>query len=228
MARQLDEAAKQILGALLADFTARGMGAKDLKNIYEGPQIADLEAVVCSIDDITKVDFDVSLEGLEEDKLIKTGPMTMYENKPDSAVFIISIYSKREYACLTEEGYRAARKTPNKPVHTQRVVNNVHISGGQFSNLQLAAGDKVQQSMNSHNGADSDVILQLISIFEAQGQRVNSEQRAGIEAAVSEASQGNAGTAKSLLEKVCGPMWGALQPVMWPIIGEVVKKSIGI
>lgn len=229
MAGQLDEAAKQVLATLLADFVDRGLSAEELKGGYEGPQIEVLATAVCNVEDITKVDFEIAFGDLEKNKLVRTGPRVAFDNDSNSSLIFIGSYSKREYAYLSEEGYKAARKAPNRPQQrVQRVVNNVHISGGQFGNLQLAAGENVQQSMNSHNGADSDVILQLISILEAQGQQVSSEQRAGIEAAVSEASQGNAGTAKSVLEKVFGPMWGALQPVMWPIIGEVVKKSIGI
>ncbi|HDZ1742608.1 TPA: hypothetical protein RRX53_005047, partial [Klebsiella pneumoniae] len=53
MAGQLDEAAKQILGTLLADFSDRGLTAQDLKNGYEGPKIESLAAAVCSAVDIT-------------------------------------------------------------------------------------------------------------------------------------------------------------------------------
>lgn len=86
-------------------------------------------------------------------------------------------------------------------------MNNLHISGGQFGNLQVSTGSHAQQSMNINNGTDSGVVSQLIAILEAQGQRVTSEQREDIESAISEAEQGNAGTAKSFLAKcvaLCG------------------------
>lgn len=227
MAGQLDEAAKQILGTLLADFTDRGLGADDLKNSYVGPTLDALATAVCNTEDITKVDFEIAFSDLEKGNLVKTGPQVMYENDPNSGVFFIGSYSKREYACLSENGYKAARKAPNKPARINKVVNNLHISGGQFGNLQVSTGSHAQQSMNINNGTDSGVVSQLIAILEAQGQRVTSEQREDIESAISEAEQGNAGTAKSFLAKVCGPMWESLQPVMWPIVGEIVKKSIG-
>ncbi|EKN3945946.1 hypothetical protein DVP60_10745 [Yersinia enterocolitica] len=227
MAGQLDEAAKQILGTLLADFTDRELSANDLKKAYEGPKIEVLATAVCNIDDITKVDFEVAFADLEKANLVKTGPMEAYKNKPGGSVFVIASFSKREYAYLTENGYKAARKAPNRPQRVQRVVNNVHISGGNFSNMQLAAGENVQQSMSVSSGVDSDIVSKLIAILEAQGIQVSDDQRTGIESAISEAEQGNAGTAKSFLAKVCGPMWESLQPVIWPIVGEVVKKSMG-
>lgn len=228
MAGQLDEASKQILGTLLANFTDLNLTVNDLKEGYEGPAIDALATAVCNVDDITKVDFEIAFSELEKAKLIGTGPIVYYEPPPNS-LFISGMYgSTREYAYLSEMGYKEARKTPNKLQRVQRVVTHVHISGGQFGNLQVSTGNHAQQSININNGTDSGVVSQLIAILEAQGQRVTSMQRTDIESAISEAGQGNAGTAKSLLAKVCGPMWESLQPVMWPIVGELVKKSIGL
>ena len=65
MAGQLDEAAKQILGTLLADFSDRGLTAKDLKNGYKGPNVQALATAVCNVADFNAVDFDVAfLESL--------------------------------------------------------------------------------------------------------------------------------------------------------------------
>lgn len=229
MAGQLDEAAKQILGTLLADFTDRGLNAQDLKDGYIGPKIEALATAVCNVDDITKVDFEVAFKDLEKARLIKTGPMEIIDPSSfDSGVIFIGSVSKREYAYLTENGYKESRKSPNRPQRVQRVVNNIHISGGQFENLQLAAGERVNQSMAITNGTDSEIVAKLISILESQGQVVNPQQRSDLEKVINEANEGNAKEAKSLLEKVCGPAWSALQPVIWPIVGELVKKSLGL
>ncbi|WP_456071484.1 hypothetical protein [Enterobacter quasiroggenkampii] len=229
MAGQLDEAAKQILATLLADFTDRNLTVDDLKKRYIGPQIVAVETAVCNIDDITKVDFDVAFRELEKNKLILTGPMEMYKNRPGSRVIAIGSYSKREYVYLTEEGYKAARRAPNRPERVNRVINHVHISGGQFSNLQLAAGENVKQSMSVTNSeTDYEIISKLISILEEQGQVVSDTQRSEITAAVAAANEGDGKQAKSLLEKVCGPVWESVQPVMWPIVGELIKKSLGL
>ena len=73
---------------------------------------------------------------------------------------------------------------------------------------------------------NSEVIAKLISILEKQGQTVTAELYSDLESIVSEANQGNGKQAKSLLAKVCGPMWETLQPIIWPIVGELVKRSL--
>ncbi len=228
MAVHLDEAEKQILGALFADFSDRVLTADQLSSGYEGPQVSDLTAAICSGGDITQVDFDVAFSDLEKKKLITTGPYALYENKPGSGVIFIGGYSKREYAGLTQLGYKTARQSPNRPSKVHRIVNNVHISGGQFSNLQLSTGDNVTQRMDSTSGVDSDILMRLVTILEKQGQVISVDQRKDLALALEEASSGNGKQAKSILEKVCGPAWESVQPVMWPIVGEIIKKSLGL
>ena len=228
MAAQLDEAEKQILGALLVDFSERQLEAQQLKKIYEGPKVSDLISAICSGDDITKVDFDIALDDLAKKKFIKTGPWRAYENKPGAGLIFVGGQSLKEYACLTELGYKAARQPPNRPAKSQRIVNNLHISGGQFTNLQLAAGEVISQKMQSSTGADTDILSKLIHILEKQGQIVSLEQQNELSAAITHANEGNGKAAKTTLEKVCGPVWDSVQPVMWPIIGDLLKKSLGL
>ncbi len=228
MAVNLDEAEKQILGALLVDFSDRMLGAEDLKNGYEGPKLTELNAAICTGEDITRVDFDIAFSDLEKKKLVRTGPYRAYDNEPGSGLFIIGAYSLREYAGLTELGYKAARQAPNRPAKSQRIVNNVHISGGQFTNMQLAAGGVITQQMDSASDVHSDILSKLIGILEKQGQIVSMEQRKDLITAIDEANDGNGKSAKTLLEKVCGPVWDSVQPVIWPVFGELLKKSLGI
>ncbi|EMO5718317.1 hypothetical protein INF73_03220 [Enterobacter cloacae complex sp. P6RS] len=228
MAGQLDEAAKQILGTLLADFTDRGLTAQDLKKGYEGPNIEALATAVCSVADFTSVDFEVAFGDLEKAKMIKTGPMAMYDNDRNSSVIIIASYSKREFVYLTEAGYKESRKAPNRPQKVQRIVNNLTITGGQFTNTQLGQGETVSQSLNISTASDSEIVAKLVSILEAQGKPIDSSQRGDIAAAVAAANEGDGKEAKSLLAKVCGPVWESVQPVMWPIVGELVKRSLGL
>lgn len=228
MAGQLDEAAKQILATLLGDFNERGLGFKELENGYEGPTLVALATAVCASDDINQVDFEVAFSDLEKAKLVDIGPYEDQSSVTGSLVFIGG-FKKREYAHLTQEGYKESRKAPNRPQHrVQRVVNTVNIHGGSFTNLQLAAGENADQSMTVTNGTDVDIVKQLISILEEQGQVVNSDQRSDIEAAVAAANEGDGKEAKSLLSKVCGPVWESVQPVIWPIMGELIKKGLGI
>lgn len=228
MGVNLDEAEKQILGTLLADFTDRQLGANNLSEGYEGPQIGDLSSAICTDEHVTKVDFDLALSDLESKRYVSTGPYALFDNDPSDSIIVIGGYSKREYASLTELGYKAARKSSNQPKTVHRVINNVHISGGQFSNLQLAAGNTISQKMDVTQGADEDILAKLINILEKQGQVVSLENRQDILLAIEEANEGNGKEAKSLLEKVCGPAWNALQPVIWPIFGELLKRSLNI
>lgn len=110
----------------------------------------------------------------------------------------------------------------------QRVVNTVNIHGGSFTILQLAAGENAEQSMSVTNGTDVDIVKQLISILEQQGKPISEVQKEGIQSAVAAASEGDGKQAKSLLAKVCGPAWESVQPVMWPIVGELVKRRLGL
>ncbi|MDH4564412.1 hypothetical protein DM872_02425 [Pseudomonas taiwanensis] len=228
MTVRLDEAEKQILGTLLADFSDRNLNADHLNSGYEGPKVSDLAKAICAGDDITQVDFDIALSDLEKKNLINTGPYEAYKNEPGDRLIIIGGYSKREYAGLTELGYKTARQSTNRPSKVQRIINNVHISGGQFSNLQLATGGSVVQRMDSVSGTDSDILVRLVAILEKQGEVVSIEQREILVSAIAEASEGNGKEAKRLLEKVCGPAWTAVQPVIWPIFGDLLKKSLGL
>ncbi|PPE61950.1 hypothetical protein F157LOC_00784 [Pectobacterium brasiliense] len=228
MAGQLDEAAKQILGTLLADFTDRGLTAQDLKDGYEGPNIEALATAVCSVADFTTVDFDVAFDDLEKSKMIKTGPMAVYDNDRSSSVVFIGIYSKREFVYLTEAGYKESRKAPNRPQRVQRIVNNLTITGGSFSNMQLAQGESIKQEFNVAESSDSDIVNKLIEILEAQGVKATAENRDDVVSAVAEANKGNAGNAQSLLSKAFGVTWDTAKKVAVPVIAELVKKSIGL
>lgn len=229
MAGQLDEASKQILATLLADFTDNSRSAEDLKGGYEGPRIDLLATAVCNAEDITKVDFEVAFGELEDKKLVSTGPMAVYDNPPNSSVIMIGIYSKREYAYLTETGYKESRKSPNKPTsRVQRIVNNIHISGGEITNLQLAAGGEVNQKMTVSHEESSDTVSQLVKLLENYGQQASPEKVADIQNAVDQANEGNAGESKSILSKVFGSAWEGANSVAWPLIAELVKKSMGL
>ncbi|HAT6805044.1 TPA: hypothetical protein JAN03_23855 [Citrobacter freundii] len=228
MAGQLDEAAKQILGTLLADFTDRGLTAQELKHEYKGPDIEALATAVCSVTDFTSVDFEVAFGDLEKAKMIRTGPMVAFDNDRNSSVIIIGSYSKREFVYLTEAGYKESRKAPNRPHRVQRIVNNLTITGGHFTNTQLGQGETVSQSLDITTASDSEIVAKVISILEGQGLPVDTNQRGDIAAAVLAANEGNGKEAKSLLSKVCGPAWESVQPVIWPIVGELIKKGLGI
>jgi hypothetical protein len=55
------------------------------------------------------LDVDVALKQLENDGSVITGPQKPYENDPNSTMMVIGMFSAREFICLTEKGYVAAR-----------------------------------------------------------------------------------------------------------------------
>jgi hypothetical protein len=109
--KQLDPLAVQILSHLLAEFQTQKRSASDLQEGYIGMRLPALVQQCCDGDHATQVDFDLALKQLEDGKLVDTGPMVPYENPPNSSVVVLTIFSKREYIYLTEEGYRAARNS---------------------------------------------------------------------------------------------------------------------
>lgn len=107
---KVEQVSKQILEYLLHDFQARDLGAEALQDNYVGVPIGDLRKKCFDADNTTlTVDFDLALKGLEDAKLVGTGPMVLHENPPDSIVMVIGLYSKREYVYLTAKGYKKAR-----------------------------------------------------------------------------------------------------------------------
>jgi hypothetical protein len=127
--RELSGIAKNILQDVRDDFTAKKLGADTLTKDYVGVAISELEQKYCEGAGATKVDFDLALKELE-DGLVGTGPMAFFDNDPHSRVFILAMFSKREYMYLTEAGYRvAAQMDSQKPRSSSP---RVHISGGTF------------------------------------------------------------------------------------------------
>jgi hypothetical protein len=100
---------KLILKCLVQDFEGQKLGADDLEKGYVGLAMAKVKEQCLVNGTITTVDFDLATDELEESGLIGTGPTEIYDNPPGSAVVIFATYSKKEYAFLTKEGYKAAR-----------------------------------------------------------------------------------------------------------------------
>lgn len=142
----VDELSKAILRELLADFCKRNLQVSDLHGSYAGASLLTIEDQCRSELGASIVDFKLAVKQLEDEELIRTGPMVPYENDPNSMVFVAIFFSKYEHASLTVKGYKAAQKTQVKrgsATSTQRV----HISGSQFHNSQIGIGTDVTQSV---------------------------------------------------------------------------------
>jgi hypothetical protein len=161
---KLDPLARQILDTLLVDFLERKLGSDALRDGYVGVSLPALVQRYCDGGPASQVDFDLALKQLEDGKLISTGPMVPYENRPGSQVFIMSIYSKREYAYLTEEGYRAAQQSRLVAPSSRRPT--VHISGGTFHQSTIGIGDHVTQSVTVSGGELAESVRKLVDQLE--------------------------------------------------------------
>jgi predicted nucleotide-binding protein len=127
--RSPDELATTIILDLKAHFVEMGFNSSALSIGYVGVPLRQLNEKFCGGGGVSQVDFDLSLKELEEKGLIQTGPLVAHENDPNSGIFILGFYSKREYACLTEVGYKAPLATGDpKPLHSasQQWIENTN------------------------------------------------------------------------------------------------------
>jgi hypothetical protein len=127
--RPLDLLSRKIIQDLKDRFVEAGHGSNALGRGYEGVPIKQLTERVRDDTGASQVDFDLSLKHLEERKLITTGPMASYDNRPGSGVFFLGFYSKREYACITEDGYRVLTQLEPSQTRAKGVapINIGHI-----------------------------------------------------------------------------------------------------
>jgi hypothetical protein len=122
----------EILKILKVEFLEHNRSSDDLRDGYVGPNMNHLQEQILGSGFVSRVDYDLALKELEEQRLVKTGPMTMYDNPPNSHVVVFAMFSKREYIYLTEAGYKVARDKPKDTERSPSSRQNVHISGGQF------------------------------------------------------------------------------------------------
>lgn len=134
-----------ILLDALCDFRNRNLNTEDLCEGYEGLLVSTMFEKHVSGEKFTKVDFDLSLDDLERDGFITTGPYIPYENDPNSSLLIFGGHSRREYISLTENGYRMARSLTTTKVD-RSLGNSVNISGGVFHNSPIGVGAEVNQT----------------------------------------------------------------------------------
>jgi len=146
MMGRVEEVSHEILRYLLADFVGRALTAGALRDGYVGVTLAVLRECLSGGTGASSVDFDLAFKDLEERGLVDTGPLVPHHNPPGSSVVVLGSFSSREYACLTEKGYKIAQKSPfdsgRKSTHM-----HVNISGGHFRQSPIGIGDNVAQSI---------------------------------------------------------------------------------
>jgi hypothetical protein len=171
----------------------------------------------------TKVDFDLALKELE-DGLVGTGPMAFFDNDPHSSVFILAMFSKREYVYLTEAGYRvAAQMDSQKP---RSGSPRVHISGGTFHQSQIGIGEQVTQIQNVGN--DAEVIERLAQLLLTTGTPVDGASKAELARLVEVTHQGNLNDVKPIFQKPFGLAPETVKQTAWGILTAIIMKAVGM
>jgi len=221
----LDDLARKILADVADDFRVKGLGSKALSDGYIGASIAALGVKYCADESYSKVDFDLALKQLEEEKLVDTGPMEPYENTPGSQVVVIAIFSKRDFVYLTEKGYKAAQKSTVKPRST---APSVHISGGNFHHSPIGIGDTVNQAVNFNISNDSEVIEYLAKLLALHDPGCGEEGKKQVVELVNTAKTGDLGKAKPIFQRLFGAAKETVKQMAWGVITAYVSKQLGL
>jgi hypothetical protein len=123
----VEEVSNEILRQLWSDFSGRALTSSDLADGYEGPNLAFLREKLTG-NGASGVDFDLAMKELEKARLVATGPLVPFDNQPGSGVFVMGLFSNREYAFLTEKGYKASQKA--RSARSAREITNMHGGAG--------------------------------------------------------------------------------------------------
>jgi len=224
--RNLSEVAKDVLQDMRADFTAKGLGASALRRHYVGLSIELLRQKYCEGAGATQVDFDLALKELEDGLFVGTGPMVPFPNRPGIGVFVLSLFSKREYAYLTEAGYRAADQMERQFPRSSPV--RVHISGGTFHQSQIGIGEQVTQVQKVDIENDAEVIERITRLFVATGAPADETAKAEIGRMVGAAQQGDLKEARPIFQKLFGLASESVKQVAWGILIAIITKASGM
>lgn len=235
----IDDLGTRILAEVLIDFQQKGLGSDKLNEEYAGVPISELKEKYCIVEGYSQVDFDLAFKQLEENGLVDTGPTVPRENQPDSSVFALSSYSKREFVYLTEKGYKAAKKpAPKRPTPAP----TVHISGGNFHNSPIGVGKTVNQTLSFNDSKMINDLQHLVEVFEKHIDELMLEPAAKRKATVQVATikaqledepdifiVTQAGrTLKNITEGAIGSLIAtAVQPSVWAWVGQHMPCLFG-
>jgi hypothetical protein len=221
----VDHLAGQILSDIVSDFRAKNLAADALRREYIGLSLAPLKVKYCSDGSHSEVDFDLALKHLEEKKLVKTGPLEVYQSPPGAAMPIVGLYSKREFVYLTEDGYKAAQKTNTKRVSSN---TNLHISGGTFHQSPIGFGNAVSQNVTFNIDSDSEIAESLLKLLSPQDAPSVEIARKNVVELVSTAKTGNLGEAKPIFVRLFEGAKDEIKQLAWSLITAYTTKQLGL
>lgn len=225
--RSVDDLSKKIIQYLKERFIEEGHDSSALIDGYVGVPFSQLTDHVRGVTGASQVDFDLSMKFLDEAELVKTGPMEMYDNPPGSGVFIVGFYSKREYAYLTEAGYRVPTDTASGPSSRARAAQ-IHISGGTFHQSQIALGEHVAQQQRIENVNDAEIVERLVQLLSTKDAEIDAATKDEIRKLVDAAQNGDTKEAKPIFQKVFGLAAETVKQQAWGILTALITKAMGL
>jgi hypothetical protein len=224
--RDLSEMAKNLLQDVRDDFTSKELSADALTQVYDGVSVSSLRQKYCESASSTQVDFDLALKELEAARFVRTGPLAPFDNRPGSGVVVLGFFSKREYVCLTEFGYRAAAQMVSKKPRSN--PSHVHISGGTFQYSQIGIGEQVTQMQKADIENDAEVMARLTELFLTTGKPIDETSKAELARLVHVAHQGDSKEAKPIFQKLFGLASETVKQTVWGILTAIITKAIGM
>ncbi|MGU3468831.1 hypothetical protein ACLBXO_28705 [Methylobacterium sp. C33D] len=223
----LDEVAIAILARLKEEFISSHRSAADLANTYEGPSLTEVENEVISNLGISKVDYDLALKNLEDNGLVKTGPMQMYDNPPNTGFVIVAIISKRQFLHLTEAGYRAS-STIKSAAPRPRPQTVVTITGSTFHQSPVGVGQTVTQSLNFDVGDQNKSVNYLMDLLSKGSIAVDASAKADVTQMVQSATDGNMAAAKPIFQRLFGAAEEAVKQLAYGVLTAIITKQMGL
>lgn len=224
----LNDLSLEILTFLKAEFIQNNRSTSDLLNGYIGMSMAELQGRFLDNGSASRVDYDLALKALEDQQLVGTGPMEMYENTPDSSVVIVAMFSKREYIYLKEAGYKMAEdkpRTPRSPAPSRQTVN---ITGGHFYQSPIGVGGQVSQQLHFDISNQSDTVNYLVELLSKEGKPADGEIKGQIIDMVAKANDGDMAAAKPIYQKIFGAVSEPAKEIASGVLAAIVTKSLGL
>ena len=218
----------EILKILKVEFLENNRSSDDLRDGYVGPNMNHLQEQILGSGFVSRVDYDLALKELEEQRLVKTGPMTMYDNPPNSHVVVFAMFSKREHIYLTEAGYKVARDKPEDTERSPSSRQNVHISGGQFYQSPIGVGGQVSQQINFDVSSEFDFVKYLAELLAQAGKPIDEATKADLTAMVSAANSGNMAAAKPIFQRVYGMVSEPIKQIAYGVLAAIIAKQMGM
>ena len=222
----LNDLSLEILTLLKAEFVSNSRSTDELLNGYIGMSMTELQSRFLDNGGASRVDYDLAIKSLEDQKLVGTGPMEVYDNPPGSSIVVFAMFSKRQYIFLKEAGYKMAAEKPRSPRPSAPSRQTVNITGGQFYQSPIGVGGQVSQQLHFDVGNQNDTAQYLIELLSKEGQPANAETKDQIIDMVAKANAGDMAEVKPLYQRVFGAMGGPAKEVVTAVISEIVKNSL--